>query len=448
MTMPPRIGMISSLTVSAGTFLLGWTLRPEAAVTGPEPTEESVQHGARPSAQTRGSGSTMRAKVPKNFTKSEGKRLHELLADLSAPKRSGSSGAFQLRALSSADITLLGNYLKQETDPIKRREVFARLLEGMTVENAREIRAQIAHLSSEHAEFRDFHFAWGQMAGAEAVLNGTETPKADMHVAMRGWASSDPSGAMTWYRGLQTKGNGYVNQGYLKTSMVDGLALHDPKMAGSFVEGLASGGDRSARYLMSRVSESVLKNQGLEGALAWSQSLTNGDLQPAALVPVAREYTRKDPRAAAEWVEQFSASRQYADVVGKVGHEWARRDLKSAIAWSETLSEGQPRNNTVSAIYGQWAAREPLQAVEAIMQMQDGTDRNFALNGFISGLAGQDAERAVMWAAEISEPGLREAAVVRAGQRYYQQDREAASSWMQSQGLSPELQQKVRGEKD
>lgn len=443
-----RIGMFSSLAVSVATFVLGWSSRPDAVA---KSAGESVKQTHPREART-GPGRVGRSpgpgEIPEGFSKGEARRLHELLADRPVASGTKAAGTYRASSLSSADIKILGQYLRQETDPVKRRQAFARLVDGMTVENAREVREQIAHLSSEHAEFQDFHFAWGQVAGAEAVVNGKDTPKADMHAAMRGFASKDPAGAAEWYRGLQPKGNGYINQGYLKHSMVDGLALSDPQVATSFVQDLKQNGDRSAAYLMSRVAESVLKNRGLEGALDWSQGLASSELQPAALVPVAREYTRKDPRAAAEWVGQFADSRGYANVVGKVGHEWAGRDLNSALAWTDTLSAGSARNHTTSAVYGQWGAREPLQAVDSIMQMEAGTDRNFAINGFISGLAGRDGERAVMWAAEITEPAMRESAIIRAGQRYYQQDREAASTWMQTQGLSPEVQRRVRGDRD
>ena len=46
-----------------------------------------------------------------------------------------------------------------------------------------------------------------------------------------------------------------------------------------------------------------------------------------------------------------------------------------------------------------------------------------------------DPEGAVIWAAEIESPGLREAAMIRAGTRYFQQNQSAATAWFASSGL-------------
>jgi hypothetical protein len=62
-------------------------------------------------------------------------------------------------------------------------------------------------------------------------------------------------------------------------------------------------------------------------------------------------------------------------------------------------------------------------------------DRDFAINGFISGLAVQDGESAVIWAAEISDPGMRQAAMIRAGRHFFRQDQQAAMDWFAASDL-------------
>ena len=62
-------------------------------------------------------------------------------------------------------------------------------------------------------------------------------------------------------------------------------------------------------------------------------------------------------------------------------------------------------------------------------------DRDFAINGFISGLAVQDGESAVIWAAEITDPGMRESAMIRAGRHFFRQDHQAAVEWFNASGL-------------
>jgi hypothetical protein len=79
-------------------------------------------------------------------------------------------------ALTKQDIRALGEKLRQSPDPIEQRLAFSKLLEGLTQENALLVREQIVHLDHRSAEFREFHFAWGAIAGAEAILAVTPSP--------------------------------------------------------------------------------------------------------------------------------------------------------------------------------------------------------------------------------------------------------------------------------
>ena len=77
--------------------------------------------------------------------------------------------------------------------------------------------------------------------------------------------------------------------------------------------------------------------------------------------------------------------------------------------------------------------------------MPQSSDRNQAINGFIRGLAGHDGATAVDWAAEITQPAMREAAMVRAGKQFYRQDQQGATAWFQSSGLSAKAWEQVTG---
>ncbi|MFT5411487.1 MAG: hypothetical protein ACI9NC_004222 [Verrucomicrobiales bacterium] len=111
------------------------------------------------------------------------------------------------------------------------------------------------------------------------------------------------------------------------------------------------------------------------------------------------------------------------------------RGLDSALEWAADLPEGSLRNNAWSAAYAVWAAQDPHAAVQSIVELPPSTDRDLAINGFTAAYAHADGERATVWAAEITSPGLREAALVRAGTHYFRQDQSAASAWFASSGL-------------
>ena len=59
--------------------------------------------------------------------------------------------------------------------------------------------------------------------------------------------------------------------------------------------------------------------------------------------------------------------------------------------------------------------------------------------------SGGDGEAAVAWAEEITRPGMREAAMVRAAKQYFKQDSSATQEWFVSSGLPIEAWYQISG---
>ncbi|NIP93846.1 MAG: hypothetical protein GWO24_10485, partial [Akkermansiaceae bacterium] len=109
--------------------------------------------------------------------------------------------------LSESEVQALGERFRTAASPIERRLAFSRLLEGLTPENAALLRKQIEHLPAHSAEFREFHYAWGAVAGEDAVMFGADTPKPDMAPALAGWAGANPRAAIQWFQNLKMAGD-------------------------------------------------------------------------------------------------------------------------------------------------------------------------------------------------------------------------------------------------
>jgi hypothetical protein len=105
------------------------------------------------------------------------------------------------------------------------------------------------------------------------------------------------------------------------------------------------------------------------------------------------------------------------------------------VTWLESLEASGAKRKGLSAAYGYWGALEPESAGEYLNQLPVSPDRDFAINGFISGMVHKDPETAVIWAEEISNKGLREAAMVRAGHNFFRQSHSAASDWLKGTAL-------------
>ena len=317
--------------------------------------------------------------------------------------------------LTESDIEQLGKLLKNNTDPISRRLAFARLLAGLTVENAKLIREQIAHYSDRSPEFREFHYAWGAIAGEDAVWNGIDTPQRDMAATLAGWAGAEPNAALAFFSNLPEDKR--YNRGELTGGMVHGLANNNANIAAEFIFDIAGDAKNPRQFigLVDIVGRKVLQSMGPEQAARWSEGLSD-----------------------------HQDGRMQAIIMDRVAHQWAGRNPTEAVAWFESLDPSRGKSQGISAAYGQWGARDPEAASQYLYDLPNSSEKNFAINGFISGLAHSDPETAVIWAAEIeNDPGMRQAAMVRAGQHFFRQSPEAAINWLADSGLSEAAVEKV-----
>lgn len=150
----PSLATAAWITLAAGTFALGWILKPDPddARSG-DPGNSVLSAISQTSSSSRASG-------------------HHSATTATTPPLSTAGNSTAPAELTKAGITALGEELRTARDPLARREAFAKLLAGLTVDNALEIRAQIDHLTADTPEFRDFHFAWGKIAGQDAVIHG------------------------------------------------------------------------------------------------------------------------------------------------------------------------------------------------------------------------------------------------------------------------------------
>ncbi|MFT4546063.1 MAG: hypothetical protein ACI9UA_002182 [Pseudoalteromonas tetraodonis] len=347
----------------------------------------------------------------------------------------------QVVELSAARILELGGTALKDPNPLKRRAAFDELLKGMTAENALEIREQIKNLPQDSSEFRDFHYAWGAVAGGDAVLHGMESKERDMEVTLAGWAGADAAGALAWFSGL-SKEEGAQN-GQLKAGLVHGLADTDPAAAANFVFELNAKGDRQAEELLSIVTGEMLRSVGAEEASVWAENLPDGALRASAMDRVANRLVKENPEAAAAWAERFAGDPGSARVIEEVGDEWAERDPVAAVGWLETLDSGEGKRWAMSSAFGEWVKRDPLAASQRLVTMGDSPERDSAISGFAGRLAWEDPQSAIAWAGEISDPGERERTLVRAGQAMLRSDAEGTRQWLQTSGLSAAAQKQV-----
>lgn len=313
--------------------------------------------------------------------------------------------------LTEEGIAELGAIFK-DGNLIERRLAFAEMLKQLTPDNARQLREQIAHMSQDSAEFREFHYAWGAIAGDEAILHGKDTPKRDMAASLAGWASEDPKSAMAYFDTLSAEEQG--DGTHMKWGAAFGLADADPQLAAEFAVGRSQNGDKDADKMIHIAVAAALKSGDQEEVTQWASNIPEGDLQNTAFQRIAGDYAKEDPAKAVEW--------------------------------ASNLPEGEGKDHAVGSSFHQWANRDPKEAANAISTLPS-DQQDSATYGYATSVVHKEPVAGVQWAANIKDPEARTNAMVDTGRVFYRRDREAAQEWLATSNLSEESIQRITGGK-
>ncbi len=295
---------------------------------------------------------------------------------------------------------------------VERRLAFAEILKNLTPDNARQLREQIAHMPQDSSEFREFHYAWGAIAGDEAIMHGKDTPKRDMAATLAGWASEDPKAAMTYFDTLSPEEQN--NAALMKWGAAFGLADADPQLAAEFAIERSQNGDKDAGKMINIAAAAALKSGDREEVTQWAQNIPEGDLQNTAFQKLAGDFAKQDP------VE--------------------------AVDWATSLPDGEGKNHAVGTSFHHWANRDPQEAANAIASLP-ANQQDSATYGYATSVVHKEPSAGVQWAANIRDPEDRTNAMVDTGRVFYRRDREAAREWLANSNLPPEAIQKITGGK-
>jgi len=323
-----------------------------------------------------------------------------------------SSSQSPLTSFTDADITELGEVFRIAKGPIERRLAFSEMLKNLTPENARLMRENIAHLPQDSAEFREFHYAWGAIAGKEAITHGKDTPKRDMAASLAGWAASDPTSALAYFNQLtpQEQSSGT----HMKWGAAFGLADADPQLAAKFAAERFKNGDKEAPKMIHIAASAVLRSGDREEATDWAANIPEGTLQNQAFERLAGEYAKEDPA--------------------------------STVEWAIDLPQGDGKNHAIGTSFHHWAGRSPEEAAAAIASVP-AADRDAATYGYATRVVHDDPAIGVEWATSISDPVARGSALIDTGRVFYRKDREAAQEWLSNANLPEKSVQKITGGK-
>lgn len=330
--------------------------------------------------------------------------------------------------LSGEEIAELGREFHNAKGPIARRLIFNEMIKNLTPENARLMREHIADLSPSSTEYRDFHYAWGALAGKEVVEFGISTPGDDMGPAIAGWASANPGEAIAWLKNLDMENNPAYRElldipqisaegltSHFSRALVNGLADSDPNIATDFVLDRFESGDKSAHRMMHVIAGAHFRSGDPTQATNWIESIPESDLKNTTMHRVAGEIANSNPRQALDWLQNTPQNESRAHGIGATLHTWA--------------------------------GQSPEKAANYISTMPASEDRDAATYGYATRVVHDDPATGIEWASSIADPDSRNSALVDTGRVFFRRDPAAAQEWLASANLPEESMQKITGGK-
>ena len=409
----------------------------------------------------------------------------DVVAEGSGPKVPGMAKATEANpfaaylrggVISAEDMRTLMKEVMDENDPIKRSELFTKLLANLTPENAKDAYEQLRQSRGRGRGGRGdieksqlFLNAWGRIDGAGAMAelmarreNNDDEDRGgrgrggrgggfgrggggeafEMMSILSGWATTDAAEATEYLNS-----NGEI-QGREKTvlqaGIVQGLLVNGVNDAMQYVADLPTGDD-TREWMMRSITSEVLED-GIDAAANWVTTIADSQLKEGALNTVVSQYAREDIDAAADWVASMSGETYANDAIKEVAEQMAETDPQKALAWADSLEKNSQPQVFREAL-NEWAKDDPTAASEYLLSMNDSPERDQAISGLTSTTQREDPASAIAWAQEISDPQLQLDTLTSVARNwYYSSDKAGASAWLETSGLPTEAVEKVIAE--
>jgi hypothetical protein len=247
------------------------------------------------------------------------------------------------------------------------------------------------------------------------------------------WAKLDPDAALAWANTLSGR-----DKGAALNAVIGEMASKDPNKAVA-VAATLSGDDQTRAY------SEIAEKWGLKdfaAAEAWINSLP-AEARDRAMASALESYATTNPEGAAAKVAQMPAGEDRDRAIEDVAGPWARKDPAAAAAWV-AQQQTEDIDDAIRPVMSSWANTDPAAAQIWISSLPQGELRDEATATFIWSNRSADPQDSIQLAESISDEGTRNRTIGMSVMRWMQEDREAATSYVQSStSLSDEAKERL-----
>lgn len=246
------------------------------------------------------------------------------------------------------------------------------------------------------------------------------------------WAKLDPDAALAWANTLSGR-----DKGSALNAVIGEMASKDPNKAVAVAATLS--GDEQTRAYSEIAEKWGLKD--FAAAEAWINSLP-AEARDRAMASALESFATHDPEGAAAKVALMPAGEDRDNAIEDVAEPWARKDPAAAAAWV-AKQETEDVDDAIRGVMSTWANVDPVAAQTWIGTLPQGELRDEATATYIWSNRTADPQDSLKLAESISDEGTRNRTVGMSVMRWMQEDREAATAYVQSSSMDEGLKERL-----
>ena len=190
---------------------------------------------------------------------------------------------------------------------------------------------------------------------------------------------------------------------------------------------------------------SAYTSQDPDSALKWAMELPD-DQKSNILRSVIGNIANDDPLQAASHLDKFSSPENqssYDSAVGSIASSWARRDPVAAAEWLQSMPESNGRTSWLQQVANRWAQADPVSASEWIATLPQGETRDSAATALINHIQNDDPEMAIAWSENLTNPDQRQQSLYQVYSEWLNRDRTAALESLANSGIPDDMKRNL-----
>lgn len=198
-----------------------------------------------------------------------------------------------------------------------------------------------------------------------------------------------------------------------------------------------------------RLLETSIEHRGIDATEQFVESLPKEDafgvsVQQEMLSRFGQALIQHDLGRAVRWADEHGEGREGSGILRHMAFTWGAKDGPAAMEWAMQLKDPRNRSGILMRAWLSFRNTEPEKAAAWLEAREPDEVLEQVFQRYLSGTAGLDSKRALEIAGRTKDPERRERLLAAVGRGWMKTDPEAASKWLDTVELAPELEEQVR----